>query len=290
MHRILCAILVPILLTTTTCIAAELASGLYAMKYEGPGEAVARADADGQIVLGQRLSPQLRNAAVVSLSNDNSQFQVSLVAGPIAEGTDRQRLAIVVAGRCMPVASHRDRGADGSIAVQASVLGQEAAEKIAAELGVKPRLRTHPGHQLLVSFKPQRPKYRVGEPVTLTMTIRNVGKTTVRFYDGGSQRGPRNNQFGFTAFGSYGFGKPVPDTGDPTNFGGMMGLKTLGPSDVFVKDANLSDWFKFNSADSYQVTGMYHLTLLDENSRDALWDDFAVGRCVVWVVADATGK
>ena len=86
----------------------------------------------------------------------------------------------------------------------------------------------------------------------------------IRFEDGGSQRGPRNNQFGFTAYHSYGPGRALPDIGDPTNYGGKASLAKLSSGEVFTKSVNLADWFKFDTPDMYQVTGLYRLALEGE--------------------------
>lgn len=266
-------------------------SGLYTMTGEVTGPIVIqRADTTGEVGLTKQVSGQLRKASLISTSNDNSQYRLSLTAGPIPEGADQQRLALVLAGMSMPV-NNFPRKADGSILVEGTVASQAAAEKIAAELNIKPQMRTHPGHRLLVTVKAQKDTYRPDETVTLVMTIKNVGHTDVRFLDGGSQRGPRNNQFGFTAFHNLGFGPALPDIGDPTTEGGKAGLPTLAPGDVFTKEVDLTKWFKLNEPDSYEITGMYHFTLLGEQDqpfRDALWDDFAVARCVVRVIAPPT--
>ena len=116
----------------------------------------------------------------------------------------------------------------------------------------------------------------------LELEIKNVGSTTVRLIEGGKQRGPRDNQFGFTAFGGSGHGKPIPDTGDPTNFGGKGGFHELKPNDVFRKQVDLSKWFKFEKPDTYQITGMYELELQDKDfGARVLWQEFATGRCLV---------
>jgi hypothetical protein len=94
------------------------------------------------------------------------------------------------------------------------------------------------------------------------------------------QRGARNNQFGFLAFHE----KAIPDTGDPANFGGISTSVQLEPGEVFTKQVDLADWFKFEKPGGYSIIGMYRLLLHDpENlsARDTLWEDFAVAECVV---------
>ena len=271
------------LLLASCCAGAnELPWGLYAMSWDGAGPTTRRADADGEVVLGKRLSHELRDASLVSIQNDNAQFRVSLVADHVPAGADGQ-MAVIVAGLCIPVSSHGERAPDGSIAVGGMLAGEAAAAKFAEALHIKPRLREHPGHQLVVSVAPEKPTYRPRERVTLVMTIRNVGSTTVRFFDGGRQRGPRNNQFGFTAFRNHGHGRAVPDTGDPTNFGGIMGQQMLAPGQAFTKSVDLSKWFEFDTAESYLVTAMYQLQLHRNGFGDVLWDEVAAASCLVRV-------
>jgi len=262
----------------------DLQSGLYRSSWDGKGRIVQRADTDtgGEVHLTDRLAEKLSDASLVSESNDNRRYRLSLKAGPIPDGADKQPLALVVAGLCVPVWGHSDRQADGSISLEATVMGKEAAQKIAKELGVEPQLRTHPGYELVVTAQAKQSAYRPGEVVTLVMTITNVGKTTVRFGDGGQQRGPRNNQFSFIAFRDDDRGRALLDTGDRRHMGGKMGMPTLKPGDSFTKEVALTDWFEFTEPGGYRITAIYELTLLDENHRP-IWDDFAVARCVVRV-------
>src|SRR5262249_2269292 len=135
------------------------------------------------------------------------------------------------------------------------------------------------------TFEPDKKTYAPGAEMTLTMTIKNVGANTVSFHDGGRQRGPRDNQFGFIAMRSGGHGKAIPDTGDPTNFGGIGSYRTLKPGETFKKTVRLDKWFKFEDADNYLITCMYRLEFHDPNDpmHRTLWQDFAVGECVVRV-------
>ena len=112
-----------------------------------------------------------------------------------------------------------------------------------------------------------------------------MGKTAVTFTVGGQQRGPRDNQYRFIAQSGYGTGKSVPDTGDPTNFGGLGTWKELKPGEVFESTIELDRWFKFTEPDSYRITGIFELDLVPpgDGFGRAIWEDFAVGQCVVYV-------
>jgi hypothetical protein len=264
----------------------KLPIGLYSAmedSSDGAGPRLDRADAGGSVTIGTKLCDRFDKVSLVSESNDNSRYRLSMSC-PVAKDADlTPRLAIVVAGKAVLIWGHSDhRPAGLFVDVDGDVVGQELAEKIADELRIKPQLRKHPGYQWQVSFAPEKESYQIGDAVSLKMTIKNVGQTTFAFMDGGMQRGRRNNQFQFVAFGGSGHGDPVPDLGDPRNFGGLGGYITLKPGDVFTKTAKLDDWFKFIAVDTYRVTGMFRVALHDpQDTSHTLWDDFAVGECTV---------
>jgi hypothetical protein len=138
---------------------------------------------------------------------------------------------------------------------------------------------------LAVDWSPLKEQFKLGEPVTLELAIKNVGNSPVYFMDGGQNRGARNNQFGFTAFSGGGFGTAVPDTGDPMHFGGMASLRTLKPGDIFRKQVDITKWFQFETADSYRITGMYELEFYDRDfDSRVIWEDIVTGRCTVRMV------
>jgi len=262
----------------------KLPTGLYQAFEDNSvsGAILDRADTSGTVTIGKQLSDRFDKLSLVSDSNDNSHYRLTAFC-PVAKDADlNPRLAIVVAGTAVLIWGHSDhRPGVPLVDMDGNVVGKELAEKIGAELKIKPQLRTHPGHQWQVSFAPDTDSYQLGDSVTLKMTIKNVGQTTFAFMDG-MNRGRRNNQFEFVAFGGSGHGDPVPDMGDPRNFGGLAGYITLKPGDVFTKTVKLDDWFKFIAADTYRITGMFRVALHDpQNTNHTLWDDFAVGECTV---------
>jgi hypothetical protein len=190
----------------------------------------------------------------------------------------------------MAVAGHSDPHPDATMDFGVQVFGAEAAKAVEQRLKIAARRRSHPGHHLLTTWKPAKPSYRVGEPVTLQLQIKNVGDKPVTFRVGGQQRGPRDNQFRFLAYRSGGYGKAIPDSGDPTNFGGLAGWQDLKPGEVFSRDVDLSHWFKFTEPDSYRITGLYELELFakpDASYGNRIWEDFAIGECTVYVEGPA---
>ncbi|HEX4606779.1 MAG TPA: sigma-70 family RNA polymerase sigma factor [Urbifossiella sp.] len=267
------------------------ADGLYTWEEAGPGTRVRRNDG-AEVVLAGRLGGGFGAATMYAVVNDNTRFRVELKgAGPIPPApAGGQRLVIVAGGVAMGVWSQSDRRADGTIDVAMDVGGAGPARAVAAALKVEPARRSHPGHRLETTLTPEKAEYRAGEPVTVVMTITNRGTGPVAFRTGGQQRGARDNQFRFLAYRSAGHGRAVPDTGDPTNFGGKGGVRVLRPGESYTAKASLDGWFAFTDPDTYRVTGLYELDLHRSDSaggggRETIWTDLATADCVVKVAA-----
>lgn len=259
--------------------AAELANGIYPLVPDGQGTRVGRTSG-GTIDLGKRVSDNFGDVTIWSLSNQNDHFRVKMdSAGPF---DGRGHSAIYIDGVCEVIGSTSDPDPDGKLNILADIVGLENIEKVAGRLNAKPRLRKHPGHQLRVSWKQVKASDKIGGPVLLELEILNAGTTTIHFVAGGQQRGFRDNQFGFTAFASSGFGKALTDAGDPQNFGGHGSFHTLAPGEAFHKQVDITKWFKFEAEGMYQITGIYELRLQDGDAgAPVLWDEFATGRCLV---------
>jgi hypothetical protein len=264
------------------------ADGIYLVHEKGAGPKVTRNDTGDQLVLGERLTTKFGAAAIHANNNSNTRFRLELRgAGPLPQAQLGGSTALLICGRCFMVYGRSDPEKNGTLNLDSVIHGAEAAKAVATALKAEPVLRKHPGHKFVVTFEPDKESYRPGAPITLTVKIKNVGEEAVSFHDGGRQRGPRDNQFGFTAMRGGGFGKAVPDTGDPANFGGIGGYQVLKPGDLFQKKVSLDNWFQFKHADTYLITASYRLEFHEPNGRTyrVIWDDFATGECTVRVVA-----
>jgi hypothetical protein len=251
----------------------------------GPGKTVKRNDG-AEVVLGHRLGQPLGKASIRSVTNDNSKYVLELKgAGPVAKEPGGY-LAVVVDGVLLAVWGQSDREADGTMNLSCHIYGDEAAQKVAARLQVEPKKRKNPGHRFEVRWTPEKESFQAGEPVTLKLEIRNAGEVPFAFRVGGQQRGPRDNQFRFLAYRSYGGGKAVPDTGDPVNFGGISTFHTLKPGETFTRSVGLDKWFNLSEPDIYRITGIYQLELVDPEHGfgEVLWNDLAIGDCFVRVI------
>jgi hypothetical protein len=242
-----------------TCARAQaIANGLYAVTGSG-GEVVK--DLDGsEIHLGEKLGG-ISGAALISVSNNNQRY--SLRFGLADEAG---RVALYADGFCL---SFRTNRGINDIWFESS----NAAQAFAKFLGIQPSLRVHPGYALATRFVPTKKTFSGEESLTVTLELENVGHVPVTFHVGGRNRGPRDNQFGFTAFGP--FGAAVPDTGDPSNIGGLIGSQTLRPGETFRKEVDLRKWFAFSQPGVYQLYGMFDLPFSAADSFNIVWSDVA---------------
>lgn len=266
---------------------APLASGIYRLAEEGQGVAVERASG-GKLSLGELASTNLGEVEITAANDGNTRFQFRFPqAGPLSGADADGQYAIYLAGFAEPVGSSSDPDAEGHQDLSCWFDDRDVAERWAKALGKALPQREHPGFRMLTTFEPVRDEYRVGEEVELRMTIRNVGQQPFTFMDGGQQRGPRNNQFRFIAWKGYAKDFAVPDVGDRTNFGGMGGYVTLKEGETFEKIVKLSDWFRFEEPETYEITGLFEMEFLDPDSPRyrPIWDDFAVGTCQMRIIA-----
>ena len=271
---------------------ADLPDGVYRIRpseSKEKGVEFAWSDTDGRVVLLERLTEHFGTGTMTSTANDNTRFRIDLAAaGPFPQGDRSGHFALVVDGLCVMAWSNSDPDKNHRMDLSVSVVGKEASARIARTLRIAPRLRQHPGHKMDVRFSPTKPAFRPGEPVVLQMEIKNVGDQLFSFVDGGRQRGPRNNQFGFTACRRGGEGPEVPDTGDPTNFGGLGAFITLKPGEMFEKNVDITKWFDLSTPDTYKIDGRFEMEINAGagGGYPIDWEDIAQGTAVV-VVLDA---
>jgi hypothetical protein len=280
------AIACTVVLLAATGRAAEVADGIYPLA-ANTGHDVKLSGGDW-VALGKLRTSTWERAEVQSQSNDNTRFMVHLIN--VDKAVDQGEPATVVLcvnGIGLP--SHGSgRQADGRIDLWFTVADADDARKVAAGLKVEPLLRKHPGHRVVLKLTPDKETYRPGEPVTLAVDICNVGDVPVLFRDGGQQRGARNNQFRFLAYGGFGQGKAVPDTGDPNHHGGLSSLRPLKPGESVRHTIKLDKWFAFTEPDTYRITGLFELELHVMPRRElhqVIWDELVVGECMIKVVA-----
>jgi hypothetical protein len=264
----------------------RLADGFYEVLESGDG--VRFPGNDGRtLILGKCLGKKFGTPTIRSVNNDNTRFGCTLKgAEKLWDGPAAPALVLVAGRVCLTITGNSIPHPDETRDLWFTIIGRESAERVAKALHCAVQLRKDPGHRLKVKWTPGKEAYQVGEVVTLKFELTNAGKESVTFRIGGSQRGPRDNQFRFVAQRWSGMGKGVPDTGDPTNFGGMSWTRTLKPGETYTADVPLDRWFKFDEPDTYRVTGIWGLHLEDPTLGGfdpAIWDDLVCGDCLVHV-------
>jgi len=291
------ALLILIMVTSRLVADVPLADGLYTPEKEG---AVHLKLPDGTIEHGT-LATQLNcsHAIVRSMRNDNATFQIDIVT-PYTESAYQRRMIAVAGG--IPFAIYYSRQADDSDdgiktgqhwwynQITVPVGDTTKVDAIAAALKTEAVKRVHPGQILQTIWEATEKSFEIGKPVTLRMTITNVGKVPVSFHDGGMQRGSRNNQFDFICRRSHGHGKAIPDIGDPNHFGGISQMRTISPGESFSKEIDITKWFQFEEAETYRVTGLFRMELQPTDSErwNVLWEELSVGECLVSIKAAAS--
>ena len=249
----------------------KIDNGLYYITESKEGEAVTTLD-DVKIHLGEKFTSSIEKIYFKSVSNDNETYSLMLQkTGPFSQ--DYTLFALYVDGFCL-----RFNGSGSNENKIFDINGQfhsvPAANAFTKFLKVQPLKRTHPGYALSTRFVTSKNAFSNEEPLPVTLEIKNVGTVSVTFQVGGKNRGERDNQFGFTAYDGM---KPVPDTGNLVNFGGLSVNKTIKPGDVFTKEVDLRKWFTFQKAGTYEITGAYYLAFLNPDMKDyfVTWEDYA---------------
>lgn len=268
-----------VLLLASTCAVFGQASadGFY-MKSADDSAPFALGQDGKRVSLGPAQEVAIRRSDVYSQDNANSAFWIGV--GMSSEAHPRATsYVLVVANRAYPVAG--SGSAAGFFEINFKVSGANNARDVARFLGTEIAYRRHPGHQLLVSFTPVLPSFRVGDEVVAKFRIENVGTNTIAFMKGGHYRGStRDNQYKFSA---QFLGKQVPDIGTSNHFGGIATPRVLEAGDVFEDEISLSKWFAFDKKGLYEVFGAYDLTFYDPSNEThrPIWTDYVSGQFLV---------
>jgi len=257
------------------------AAGLYHIVPTNGWEAVKATD-DSTIWLGAKSEIQILKAHVFSVNNENTSFHVYLDTSdyPVDPKTGALTNGVVLRVGERAYVSNGGGGRTGSYNLMTfQISNREEAEAAAKALSTECILRAPPGYKFLTRFIPDKSEYHADEPVKVKLSIKNLDERTMVFQNGGAQRGPRNNQYGFRVM-LYNT-KPVPDTGDPVNFGGPSGLLTLESGKEFTDQVDLKKWFNFDKPGNYYIHGFYALTFYRGGKMDStagwnvMWSEYA---------------
>jgi hypothetical protein len=284
-----CAVIVILLLAATGLMAQPAdtatndANGLYYVSSDGTGQTMANSDGS-TVQLGEKAEMQIRRAHIYSEDNGNTDFNVVLETSDYETNLANSQMVKPVVFR-FGQRAYSCFGWVGSIEaignpIRFNVHGQDEAEAVAKWLSTSCDLRSPPGYKLYAQFVPAKSEFNTNEPVMVKFQLKNLDERTVIFMRGGSNRGSRDNQYGFRAMFQY--SQPVADTGSAINFGGLFGPESLEPGNAFEDQIDLKKWFAFDKPGRYEIHGFYHLAFcrppLTDTTRpwgEIVWSDYA---------------
>ncbi len=255
--------------------------------------------ADGSTIrAGEKAALKILKAHVYSQNNANTVFDIRLDTSDYSRSSgvaDPSSSLVLRIGtnwyRCHGSAG-KTSGAWNSFWFQAN--DKAAAEVIARSFSVPCVLRAPPGYKLFPQFIPTKSVCAPSDSITVTFLLQNLDDRVVTFRRGGQQRGPRDNQYGFSGRrsgpdGGY-KGEALMDVGDPTNFGGIWTHVELKPGQTFTNEVDLKKWFAFDKPGRYAIHGYYQLDFYQPASpEDAFmpwsesWQDYASADFIIEV-------
>lgn len=257
-------------------------TGLYYVSTNETGQTVETAGGS-TIRLAEKAPMQILKANVYSENNANTDFLVWLSTSdyPVDPTTGAMPKPVMLRVGNRAYSCNGSGGRTGMYNdMQFNIKGQNEAETAARSLFVGCILRKPPGYKFLATFTPEKSAFTLNEPVLAMLSIKNLDDRTISFPNGGSQRGYRNNQFGFRTMFNY--AKPVADIGDPVNFGGLVQQVNLKPGKTFETEVDLKKWFAFDKAGTYAIHGFYGLNFFAPGDgpesfspQNILWSDYA---------------
>ncbi len=237
------------------------------------GIALPYQDQDGiKFQLGEQQTFKVQNCEITSSNNENTRFHLSVTI-PNEEKNSSPFYVLFVGGT-----AYRQTGANLSdkkiFMLGFNIKGQENAKQVSKYLNTPIHYCQHPQYNLLVTFTPTKEQYKVGDEVTVTLRIKNVGDKAIKFRRGGLNRASY-------IFNAYLNGKQVPDIGINVLKGnGLSGAPSIKPGEVFEDKASLNKWFSFSEAGVYEIHGSYHLDFWDNSDR-TIWQDYASADFIV---------
>ena len=227
---------------------------------------------DGQkLFLGAKQELKILKPELSSQNNANDLFHLYLTI-PYDENLDPASYILIVAGT-----AYRQIGSGSSQKETSSITfhisKEEHAKQVSRYMKTPIVYRRHPRHNLRTSFAPTKREFVLGDEVTATLQMTNLGTNTVAFMKGGRNRAARDNQYIFSA--RYN-GRQVEDIGTNFHFGGLASRRVLKPGQVFEDVISLSKWFAFDKAGMYEIHGSYYLDLNDPDadSWQTIWEDY----------------
>lgn len=251
--------------------------GIYLRAHAEPAPSVL--SQDGQtLFLGAKQPLEILDREFFSQNNGNTKFYLSLTIA-YDESVGPSTYILIVAGTAYRQGGSGASGQETS-SLSFYVSGQGNATEVSEYIKTPVVYRRHPGHSLLVSFNPTEQEFTVGDEVSATLQIVNVGTDPVSFMKGGRNRAARDNQYVFSARFA---GEQAHDIGTSYHFGGLATRLTLNPGEVFEDKISLSKWFAFSESGVYEIHGSYYVAFSDPDAESwrTIWEDYVSADFIV---------
>jgi hypothetical protein len=254
-----------------------VADGLYfyspAMA-NGPGALPARGGA-----LWIKPGGPISTSRLFVFSQDNANSRYRLMAWGADAGTSEDA-ALMMNG--VVVAVTEGRGSDNGFPVFEFQLEPAQASAAAKALRILRQDRSPVAQSVVGTFAVGRAVFAPREPVEVVLTLRNPADASeVLRWQGGRQRGPRDNQFSFTVTRD---GRSLPEL-EGYDFGGLSSYRPLEPGASIELRAMLGSWVDLSSEGHYSVECRYETEFnpagarpFDDDQRGAYWDRIFTGQ------------
>jgi hypothetical protein len=258
--------------------------GIYLWSKDGSAPPIT-SQAGKKLFLGARQDLKIQSRDLSSRNNANTRFDLSLTL-PYDKNIGPSSYILIVSGTAFEQiasgATQEDASQEKTSSISFRISGEKSAQQVSQYLKTPIVYRKHPRHNLLVSFTPTKQEFGIGDEVTATLRITNVGTNTISFLQGGRNRAARDNQYIFCARYKL---QQVEDIGTSGHFGGLGIWRVLKPGEVFEDKISLSKWFSFDKAGTYEVHGSYYLDFNDpdDDSRRTIWEDYVSADFIVTI-------
>jgi hypothetical protein len=216
---------------------------------------------------------RIQSAVLVSRANDNSRFQLSLVRRePFS--LPAQWIGLIAGTNVMRTVGSSSENHNYSI--EFLVENTNLVASIAQYFGASVRPRHHPGHQILVSFVPERQEYASGQPIKLKLRIVNIGPVEFTFHHIPEQIGLRDESFAFSSMQNG--VQSLPRLAG--RYSVMLVRTTLKPGENWEVPVDLAKWFAFDTEGAFTFRGSYRLNICDSDFF-IVWEGFACAEFTV---------
>ena len=220
------------------------------------------------IFIGEKKEPKILKIKNISENNANTGFNFTLLTP-----YDTTTCYVLVVNQNAYTSDAWGSEKNETSSIHFRVLGEKNIQEVAKYLNVSLNYRSHPKHNLFLTFVPTKKEFIIGEEVFVTMQIKNVGNNIISFDKGGRNRGMRDNQYIFN--GRY-RGEQIKDIGSIFHHGGLSFKKVLKPGDILEETISLNKWFAFEKSGNYEIFGSFYLNFRDDtnDSGGSIWEDY----------------